>query len=174
MLLGIADGFFFCPLPQSSAGIFVRSVHALFHSDVSRYLFRQGQPSRCRLNTSVLCSPQAAQMHTCQSCTCKFAIFGINFSLFVGFQARHDFRSLRKKIPFTYLSAGIVAIDTHNLRDPQSSRPTLSKCVSCHSDVVILQLLIGPLDWTRKIETTSSWKNIYSAKSHTNENSLGS
>src|SRR4029434_1338412 len=33
MLIGmIADGLFFCPLPQSSAGIFVRSVHALFHS----------------------------------------------------------------------------------------------------------------------------------------------
>src|SRR4029434_5324028 len=95
MLLGmmIAVGLFFWPLPQSSAGIFVRSVHALFYSDVSRYHFSQGQPSRCRLNTSVLCSPQAAQMHTCL----KFAIFGINFSFFVGFKVRHDFRLLRKR-----------------------------------------------------------------------------
>ena len=34
LLRMIADGLFFCPLPQSSAGIFVRRVHALFHSDV--------------------------------------------------------------------------------------------------------------------------------------------
>ena len=37
----IADGLFFWPLPQSSGGNFVRSVHALFHSDVSRYLSLQ-------------------------------------------------------------------------------------------------------------------------------------
>ena len=48
MLLGmmIADGVFLWPLPQSSRGIFVRSVHALFHSDICA------------------ASPQAAQMHT--------------------------------------------------------------------------------------------------------------
>src|SRR4029434_4348514 len=97
MLLGmmIAVGLFFWPLPQSSGGNFVRSVHALFHSDVSRYHFSQGQPSRCRLNTSVLCSPQAAQMHSYLSVhSLKFAIFGINFSFCVGFRARHNFRLL--------------------------------------------------------------------------------
>src|SRR4029434_10249174 len=56
----------------------------------------------------------------------KLAIFGINFSFFVGSKARHDFRLLRK-LPFTNLSARVVAIDTHNLRDPQSSWPTLSE-----------------------------------------------
>src|SRR4029434_721138 len=56
----------------------------------------------------------------------KLAIFGINFSFFVGFKARHDFRLLRK-LPFTNLSAHVVAIDTQNLRDPQSSQPTLSE-----------------------------------------------
>src|SRR4029434_9688354 len=143
MLLGmIADGLFFCPLPQSSAGIFVRSVHALFHSDVSRYLFRQGQPSRCRLNTSVLCSPQAAQMHTCQSALSYICDFLNPLFSFCPAYGTTWFSCAEKKIPFTNLSACIVAIDTHNLRDPQSSQPTLSKCVSRRGDGVILQLLI--------------------------------
>src|SRR4029434_1614007 len=40
--------------------------------------------------------------------------------------------------------------------------------------MLLLLLLIGPLDWTRKIETTSNRKKIYIAKSRNNENSLGS
>src|SRR4029434_2302135 len=48
------------------------------------------------------------------------------FSFLVGFKARHVFRFAKKKIPFTNLSARVVAIGTHNLRDPQSSQPTLS------------------------------------------------
>ena len=69
------------------------------------------------------------------------------------------------RLPFTNRSARVVAIDTHNLRDPQSLRPTLSEWVVIV--MLLLQLLIGPLDWTRKIETTSSRKKIYSAKSRT-------
>src|SRR4029434_6655912 len=93
----------------------------------------------------------------------KLAIFGINF------KARHDFRLLRKRYR---LSARVVAIDTHNLRDRQSLRPTLSEGVVIV--MLLLQLLIGPLDWTRKIETTSNRKTIYSTKSRNSKNSLGS
>src|SRR4029434_9409849 len=110
------------------------------------------------------CAPHRQHKYILVSPLClKLAIFGINFSFFVGFKARHDFRLLRK-LPFTNRSARVVAIDTHNLRDPQSSWPTLSERVVIV--MLLLQLLIGPLDWTRKIETTYNRKKIYSAKSH--------
>src|SRR4029434_167646 len=41
----------------------------------TRSLFAMTQPSRYRLNTSVVCSPQAAQMHSCQSSLSGFSRF---------------------------------------------------------------------------------------------------
>src|SRR4029434_3502312 len=96
MLLGmIADGLFFWPLPQSSAGIFVRSVRALFHSDVSQatvslqikhigFVLPTGSTNAYLTVHSVLNSQYKLRKR-------KF------LSVFVGFNARHDFRLLRKK-----------------------------------------------------------------------------
>src|SRR4029434_3290280 len=116
MLLGmIADGLFFCPYLRVLR-VFLFQVCMLcfivtFH--VTTLL-----PSRCRLNTSVLCSPQAAQMHTFQSTSeSTFRVLsGLEHATFA-----------EKRVSFTNRSARVVAIDTHNLRDPQSSRPTLSE-----------------------------------------------
>ena len=155
----IADGFW--TLHQSSGGNVVRSVHAMFHSDKGNRLVAD--------KTHRFCAPH--RQHKCilvSPLFLKFAIFGINFSFFVGIRARHDFRLLRNRSQIDLPAL----FDTHNLRDPQISRPTLSEWVVIV--MLLLQLLIGPLDWTRKIETTSCRDKIYSANSRTNKNSLGS
>src|SRR4029434_10155170 len=74
--------------------------------------------------THRFCAPQRQHKCILVSPLClKFAIFGINFSFFVRIRARHDFRLLRNRSQID-LSA---LFDTHNLRDPQSSWPTLSE-----------------------------------------------
>src|SRR4029434_845632 len=94
MLLGmIADGLFFWPLPQSSAGIFVRSVRALFHSDVSQATVS------LQIKHIGFVLPTGSTNAYLTVHSLKFAIFGINFSFCVGVRARHKFRLLIKQYP---------------------------------------------------------------------------
>ena len=58
-------------------------------------------------------------------------------TFFVGIRARHDFRLLRNRSQIDLPAL----FDTHNLRDPQISRPTLSEWVVIV--MLLLQLLIG-------------------------------
>src|SRR4029434_2947649 len=102
-------------------------------------------------------------MHTCQSTLLNSRFLESTFRFYVGFRARHNFHLLinryRSKIDLpALLPLKHTTCVTHRAR-----RPTLSECVVIV--MLLLQLLIGPLDWTRKIETTSSKKKIYSAKS---------
>ena len=135
LVLMVADGLFFCPLPQSYAGIF---VCAWFHSDVSRYHFWQEQPSGYRLNTSVLCSPQAAQMHTCQfipflESTFRFLSGLKHAMIFVCWE----------KLPFAvHKSICPRCCHWHTPAWPTELAANI-EWVSCHSDYVIT----AP-DWT--------------------------
>src|SRR4029434_9946576 len=98
-------------------GNVVRSVHAMFHSDKGNRLVAD--------KTHRFCAPH--RQHKCIGYLSVHSVLNSRFlestfSFLVGFKARHDFRFAEKKIPSTNLSARVVAIDTHNLRDPQSSR----------------------------------------------------
>ena len=155
-------GLFFWPLPQSSGVILFEVCMLCFIVTFHVTTFDKGN----RLvadKTHRFCAPH--RQHKCilvSPLFLKFAIFGINFSLFAGFKARHDFRLLRKKYRSQIYLPALLPL-THTTCVTHRAR---GQWVSCHSDVVILQLLIGPLDWTRKIETTSSRKKIYHIITH--------
>src|SRR4029434_3285256 len=119
------------------------------------------------------CAPHRQHKYILVSPLClKLAIFGINFSVSVGFKARHDFRLLTKRYRSQmYLPALLPLTHTTCVTHRACGQHFIERVVIV---MLLLQLLIGPLAWTRKIETTSSRKKIYSAESRTNENSLGS
>ena len=157
----IADGLFFCPLPHRVLGVILFEVCMLcFIVTFHVITFDKG----CRLNTSVFCSPQAAQMHTFQSTsetTFRFLSGLEHAMIFVCWETDTVHKSICPRC-------------CHWHTQPAWPTELAANIEWVVIVMLLLQLLIGPLDWTRKIETTSNRKKIYSTKSRNNENSLGS
>src|SRR4029434_8468914 len=78
--------------------------------------------------THRFCAPHRQHKCILVSPLClKFAIFGINFSLFVGFKARHDFRLLRKKYCSQIYLLALLPLTHTTCVTHRARRPTLSE-----------------------------------------------